>query len=148
LGQQRPRPKSQSKARVGAIEGIASRNDVQQGETFQAIGMVQRKSVADTSASVMTCNGETIEADDFHHLHHVASHRAFGVRGVVGRRGRFAARPIPSQVRANDREVCCQGGRNIAPHDVCLWEPVEKQKRGSASCIPNEYLRFFYFDRC
>lgn len=31
---------------------------------------------------------------------------------------------------------------NEVPHDVRLWETVEKQNRGSASSIPNEDLRF------
>src|SRR5262245_22576524 len=70
--------------------------------------------------AIMASHGEAWKPAGRHQPHHIAGHRALRIGRVIQLRRRLAARPIPAQISAHDREFFCEGRRHAIPHHMGL----------------------------
>src|SRR3954447_4105375 len=55
---------------------------------------------------------------------------------------RTSASAVTAQIGADDREIMRQRRRHVSPHEMRLWEAVEKERRGARPAVPGEYRCF------
>ena len=133
LGEERPVPISDREGSVGAGPDFSGRNDVEDREPLDPVGMVDRHAVGHASPAVVARHGEAFEAQCSHRLDLVTGHRSLAVRGVVGRRLRSKRHPIPRQIRGDDGMPLGEDGCGGVPHLVRLRIAVQQQQRRAAA---------------
>jgi hypothetical protein len=89
----------------------------------------------------VTDGGESRKAELLHDREHVARHRAFRVRPVIGVRRWTTAVPVSAKVRADNCEVASEFWSYPMPHQMRLWEAVQQQNRRPRSAPAYEYAR-------
>ena len=141
LRQQRPGPEAQREPRIGPLPYGLRRHDVENGEPLDAFWMVERQTIRNPTAAVVSGDREPRESEPLHHAHHVLRHGTLRVWRVVRRGRRTTAAPITAKIRADDREVTREQRRDAAPHQVRLRKAVQQENRRPAASRADE-------DRC
>src|SRR6266496_4087484 len=103
--------------------------------------MIERQPIRDTTAAIVSGDGEARKAQMLHYIDHVARHRALGIGRMVRRGRRTTASPIPAKICAHDGEMTGKERRHLSPHHVCLRKAVQQENGWSASMRTHEDLR-------
>src|SRR4051794_9411268 len=74
-GEEEPVPVADAELAVRARDRLAGRDDVDDREPLDALGVVERHAVADPRATVVAADGESLEAERAHERDLVARHR-------------------------------------------------------------------------
>ena len=90
---------------VGGFVHGERRRDVEQHQTLDGIGMIQRHPVRDARAAIVRADEEALEAEVAHHGDLIGGHRAFGIRRVRGVARRFGRGAIAAQVGRDHGEM-------------------------------------------
>ena len=116
-----------------AMQHFVSRNDVEDGEFGDAVGVVQSHAVRHASAAIVTHDRELLKSQAGHHFHLVLRHGAFGIVQMVFAVGRLAAVSVSAEIGRDDGKFFGQLRRNVAPFDVRLRIAVQQKQRRPAS---------------
>jgi len=91
--------------------------------------MIERHAIGDATAAIVARDREVVKPQPLHDDHHVVRHGPFRVGRMVRGRDRATAAPVAAPVGADDREVVGEQRGHLAPHEVCLREPVQEEER-------------------
>jgi hypothetical protein len=127
LRQQEPRPEPQRRGRAHPFELLDSRNNVEDGHARHALGMIERHSVGDPRAAVMTDDGEALVGECGHDLDEIARHLALAEALAVRTAGGRARRTVTAQVRRHYSVVSRESRRYRAPEEVRLRKTVQEE---------------------
>jgi hypothetical protein len=132
LREERPVPVPPRERGVGAPPHFAGRDDVEHGEPFDRVRVVERHPVGDAAAAVVAGDGEPVESDRGHRLDLVEGHRALAVGRVVGRRRRAERVAVAREVGGHHGVAFGEQGRDRMPHQLGLGIAVQEQDRRAA----------------
>src|SRR5438093_1363250 len=105
LGKKEPVPVGEAEGHIGAPEGLEGRDDVEDGNACDALGLVEGEAVSDAAAAVVAGDGEALEAEAAHESDGVTPHCSLRIGFVVRRSWWFRAVAVTTQVRGDDGEV-------------------------------------------
>jgi len=142
----RPDPEAEAETHIGAIEGIACRNDVEYRQTINPVRKIDRHAVCAACTPVMSSNAEAGEAQCGHRFDLVAGEVAHRVLLVFRVSCRTTAPPIPTQVSRGDGESGSHLLRYQPPHEVCFGDAVEQEQWRTAAANNSVNLRRIYPD--
>ena len=74
---------AKGKIHVRPLEMLERRDDVEDGELFDSVRIVQRKTVGQPGTAVVTGEIEPLEAEMIHHGGHVLGHLDLGIGRMV-----------------------------------------------------------------
>ena len=100
--------------------------------------MIERQTIGDTTATVMSYQIELLIAEIVHHLDEFVRHCAFAVRIVILGRGRHTTSAITAKINANDRPITCQLGGHISPHQARARKAMYHEQRGTLAISPGK----------
>ena len=141
LREKEPVPVGEPEAQVGEPQGIAGRDDVEDGELRHALGVVEGQPVGAAGAAVVPADRKPFEAVLPHQLDLVARHRPFRVRLMIRRRLRLRALAVAPQVGSDDGEPVGQIRGHRVPHQVRLRMAMQKQERRAAAAVADPQRR-------
>jgi len=132
LREQPPGPEGEREPRVGTVQRIERRHDVEHGEPVDARRVIEREPVRHPAPAIVPRDREPIEAQSGHERDEITCHRPLRVRCVVRRRWRLGARAVAAQVGTDDGESVGEQRSDPSPHQMRLGKAVEQQQRRSA----------------
>lgn len=112
---------------VERLENVIRRQDVEDGQAGDALGMITRQAVSNASAPVVTDDSEALKPQLRHDLELILCHAAFGVGAVLGVARRFARVAVAAQVGHDNREALGEFRRDEVPHRMRLQVAVKQQ---------------------
>ena len=95
--------------------------------------MILRQPMRDTRSSVMRNYGKLLKPKLRHQLQLVLRHHSLRVVGCIARPGRLVAVAVSSEISRHYRVVRRQIVGNLVPNEMCLWMPMQQQKRRARS---------------
>jgi hypothetical protein len=107
-GQERPHPVSEAECRVGSVEDLTRRNNVQHRESQHDARIVECHPIGASRTTIMARDVESHVAERVHDLNLVASDRAHAVRRMIASRRRAPAVAVPAKVGGDDGEPLSQ----------------------------------------
>ena len=110
-----------------------SRADVEHGEFFDLLRMVQREAVGDAGAAVMADQMKFLVAQRLHQLDLVQRQGALGIVTVIGQAGGLGRIAIAAQVCRYHGVMSSQARRDPVPDAVRLRITVQQQHGGTAA---------------
>src|SRR5687768_1880806 len=102
-----------------------SRHYVAQRGTLDALRVIERHSMRDARAAVVTDDAEALEAEVAHDLDLIERHRAFRVLVVIPAALDFAAVAVTAEIRDDDGVVAHELARDGGPRDAALRRAVQ-----------------------
>ncbi len=129
LREERPVIDAQRESAVHLLPVIIGRQNIQCRQARQAPRMIERKSVGDAPATVVTRQREMHMAELFHDLDHHLRHGALGERRVVLVGLRHVGPAIAGQIRDHESEPVRQHRRDAMPHHMGLRITMQQQQR-------------------
>jgi hypothetical protein len=118
---------------VGAPPDLPGRDDVEDGQSVHAVGVVERHSVGHAPTAVVADDREAVMTEGGHRLDLVDRHGPLAVRGVVVRRRGTERRAVARQVGGDDRMPLGEQRRDGVPHQMRLRIAVQQQHRWPAA---------------
>src|SRR6185436_16031642 len=95
--------------------------------------MIERESMGDAPASIMSHQPERGETKTLHQFDLIQRHGSFRIRRMIGLVGGFAAIAISAQIGSDDGIGLREVRRNEPPGYMRQRCPMEKQKRRTLS---------------
>ena len=131
---------------VGGFIHGQRRRDVEQHQTLDGIGMIERHPVSDARAAIVRAHEEFIEAEMAHDRDLIGRHRALGIRQMRGVAGRFAGRAVTAQIGRDNGEVRGELRGATLPDQMRLRMTVQKQQRRPCSSLHSENVDIAHGD--
>ena len=116
-----------------AVQHFVGRNDVEDGELRDAVGMIEGHAVRDASAAIVAHHRKFLKSQTGHHLDLVLGHGALGIVQVIFAVGGFAAVSVTAEIGRHNGKFFGELRSDVAPFDVRLRIAVQEKQRRPAS---------------
>ncbi len=113
---------------IHVLPVFVGRQDIENGEPRQAVGMIEAHAIGDTRPAIMTGEREDLMAEPRHHRDDIVAHGALGV-GLPAFGLRHGALPVTAQIRDDQSEIAVQFRRQLMPHDPAFGIAVQQHQR-------------------
>jgi hypothetical protein len=124
LSQEEPRVVVERRLSRHPLELIQGRDDVEDAETFDGLGIVERHAIGDTTASIVADDREALEPEPRHEIDELGRHLALAVALTQGAARRGAALAVALEVADHDGVPPREHRRDAMPAVVGLREAM------------------------